>query len=327
MRKPYPRPFPCGSVLLGFDRRKAEMIGHRLDISNGLCEVILKTKDQKEVRLQVFTDMTSDRLWMRLVDQQGNLCENVFDRVRVMIDPSTPVEFPKAKVEEELSKGVLSFRQILPYEEPDKYDQAAGHPKDKAFRLMASINGPLEKTTRIDWNGNKVEMSSLEGSMKRKDQFLACITLTEGLNKDLGVNPPAIEVPRAEDLVASAENSTNVWKDYWNKSGVKLSDQFLERMWYHNLYFLNCAAKDGVTTPGLFANWSYNKIGTAWHGDYHMNYNTQQPFWVTFSSNHLEKNLPYVNLIEFLMDVSTRWAKEYYELPGAYFPHTPILWI
>ena len=116
--------------------------------------------------------------------------------------------------------------------------------------------------------------------------------------------------------------STQIWKDYWNKSGVKLADQFLERMWYHNLYFLNCATKEGATTPGLFANWSYNKIGTAWHGDYHMNYNTQQPFWVTFSSNHLEKNLPYVQLIESLMDVSTRWAKEYYELPGAYFPHS-----
>jgi hypothetical protein len=103
---------------------------------------------------------------------------------------------------------------------------------------------------------------------------------------------------------------------------VALEDQFLEQIWYHNLYFLNCAVKEGVNTPGLFANWSYNDIGTAWHGDYHMNYNTQQPFWVTFSSNHLEKNLSYVSLIEFLMDVSRRWASEYYKLPGAYFPHS-----
>jgi alpha-L-fucosidase 2 len=321
-RKPYPRPFPCGSVLLGFDRRNAEMIGHRLDISNGMCEVILKTKDQKEVRLQIFTDMISDQLWMRLVDKQGNLCENVFDRVRVLIDPSTPAEFPEAKIEEELSKGVLSFRQILPYEEPDKYDAALGHPKDKAFRLTAAINGPLEKTNRIDWDGNKKEMSSLEGSLKRKDQFIGCITLQEGLSNKIGAYLPATVIPRSEDLVASIEKNVQIWKDYWNKSGVKLSDQFLEKMWYHNLYFFNCSTKDGVTTPGVFANWMYNQIGTAWHGDYHMNYNTQQPFWVTFSSNHLEKNLPYVNLIEFLMSVSTRWAKEYYELPGAYFPHT-----
>jgi alpha-L-fucosidase 2 len=89
-RAPYPRPFPCGSVLLGFDRRNAEMLGHRLDISNGLCEVFLLTNDKKELTLQIFTDMTDDQLWMRLVDKQGNLCENIFDRVRVMPDPSTP---------------------------------------------------------------------------------------------------------------------------------------------------------------------------------------------------------------------------------------------
>ena len=98
--KPYPRPFPCGSVLLGFDCRNAEMIGHRLDISNGLCEVFMLTKDQKKITLRIFTGITKDRLWFRLVDQKGNPCENVFDRNLVMPDPSTPKEFPKTQIEE-----------------------------------------------------------------------------------------------------------------------------------------------------------------------------------------------------------------------------------
>ena len=123
-------------------------------------------------------------------------------------------------------------------------------------------------------------------------------------------------------LMLPLNSSTLIWKEYWEKSGVILQDELLERIWYQNLYFFNCAVKDGVNTPGLFANWSYNNIGTAWHGDYHMNYNTQQPFWLTFSSNHLEKNLSYVNLIEFLFPLSRKWAKEYYNLPGAYFPHS-----
>ena len=321
-RKPYPRPFPCGSVLLGFDRRNAEMIGHRLDISNGLCEVFLKTKDKKDIRLQIFTDMEKDQVWMKLVDQQNNLCDNIFDRIRVLIDPSTPAEFPKPKSEEDLSGGVLSFRQVLPYEEPGKYDPEKGHPKDKAFRLTAKVNGPLEKTTRINWDGNSVSMSSLEAGITKKDQFIASITLHEGLNKDLSSEAPVMATLRSDDMTASFVRNEKHWREYWNKSGVNLSDQFLEMIWYHNIYFLNCATREGVTTPGLFANWSYNNIGTAWHGDYHMNYNTQQPFWVTFSSNHLEKNLPYISLVEFLMDVSKRWAKEYYELPGAYFPHS-----
>ncbi len=320
--KPYPRPFPCGSVLLGFDRRNAEMIGHRLDIANGLCEVFLLTKDQKKISLQIFTDMVSDQLWMRLVDQQGNPCDNIFDRVRVMVDPSTPAEFPKAKVEEDLVNGFLSFRQTLPYAEPDRYDAAKGHPKDKAFRLITAINSSLEKKSRINWDGNEEKMATLEAGLQKKAGFLGCITLEEGLNKIIAANLTAKESPVIENFNTSSQKSRQIWKDYWSKSAVKLGDQFLERMWYHNLYFLNCAAKDGATTPGLFANWSYNNIGTAWHGDYHMNYNTQQPFWVTFSSNHLEKNLPYVNLVESLMDVSKHWAKEYYELPGAYFPHS-----
>jgi len=321
-RKPYPRPFPCGSVLLGFDRRNAEMIGHRLDISNGLCEVFLKTKDKKDIRLQIFTDMEKDQVWMRLIDQDDNLCINIFDRIRVLIDPSTPAEFPKAKSEEDLSGGVLAFRQVLPYEEPGKYDPEKGHSKDKAFSLTAKVNGPLEKTARINWDGNSVGMSSLEASLTRKDQFIASVNLHEGLNNVLSSEVPVTANLRSDDMTASFDRNESLWRAYWNKSGVILSDQFLEMIWYHNLYFLNCATKEGATTPGLFANWSYNNIGTAWHGDYHMNYNTQQPFWVTFSSNHLEKNLPYISLIEFLMDVSTRWAKEYYELPGAYFPHS-----
>ena len=321
-RAPYPRPFPCGSVLLGFDRRNAELLGHRLDISKGLCEVFLVTNDKKELTLQIFTDMTADRLWMRLVDKQGNPSENIFDRVRLMIDPSTPLDFPAAKTDELLDKGILSFRQILPFEEPDKYNKEKGHPKDKAFRLTVGINGLLEKKSRIDWDGNIQQMASLEAAFQQRNSFVGCICLQEGLNTALDAEVSKTEVPEMKDFKASFTESEQIWKQYWNKSGVKLGDRFLERMWYHNLYFLNCAAKDGATTPGLFANWSYNDIGTAWHGDYHLNYNTQQPFWMTFSCNHLEKNLPYVNLVEALLPVSRRWAKEYYELPGAYFFHS-----
>ncbi len=320
--KPYPRPFPCGSVLLGFDRRNASLLGHKLDVSNGLCEVYLQTNDKKNVTLQLFTDMVEDKLWIRLVDEDGHLCRNIFDRARVIPDPSTPKEFPKYEAEENLDAGSLSFRQILPYQEPDEYDIEKGHPKDKAFRLAATFNSPLVKTTRINWSGIEQGMASMEGSFASKATLTGCVTLTEGFNEIVPENPP-LDAGTGNDFYMEAfSNAEKIWKDYWEKSGVRLADDFLEQIWYHNLYFFNCAVKEGVLTPGLFANWSFNNIGTAWHGDYHMNYNTQQPFWLPFSSNHLEKNLSYVQLIEFLMEVSQVWARDYYELPGAYFPHS-----
>jgi alpha-L-fucosidase 2 len=68
--KPYPRPFPCGSVLLGFDRRRVQVLGHTLDISNGLCTVRLITAEKKELWLKLFTDMKTDRLLMQLTDKK-----------------------------------------------------------------------------------------------------------------------------------------------------------------------------------------------------------------------------------------------------------------
>ena len=173
--KPYPRPFPCGSVLLGFDRREAEMIGYKLDISKGLCEVNLLTADKKELVLQIFTDMNEDKLWMRLVDKKGNKHPNIFKRILVIPDPSTPAEFPKYKGGEDLASGTLSFRQVLPYQEPEHYDTSKGHPKDKAFRLVAMTNTSLEKKSRINWDGNEVSMGSLEGGFLPGGEFVACV--------------------------------------------------------------------------------------------------------------------------------------------------------
>ena len=184
------------------------------------------------------------------------------------------------------------------------------------------MNSPLWKKSRINWDGNIEDMGLLEGGFVKREGFVGCVSLKEGMNLAVENELKVTEKPTDQEFGKSLNKSTQIWKDYWNKSGIILGDEFLERTWYHNLYFFNCAVKEGVTTPGLFANWSYNNIGTAWHGDYHMNYNTQQPFWLCFSSNHLEKNLSYVSLIEFLMNVSRKWAKEYYNLPGAYFPHS-----
>ncbi|SFD47607.1 Glycosyl hydrolase family 65, N-terminal domain [Chitinophaga sp. CF118] len=312
-RKKYPRPFPCGSILLGFDTRKVQMVGHTLDISNGLCSVRLLTVDNKELILRIFTNMKEDKLMMLLTDKDGHPQKNIFERVKVIPDPSTPAEFPHYAVQEELSKGILSFRQILP---------SIDNKSNKAFRLTAKMNSLLSKTTRINWNGNKETMLSLEAALSSENIFNAVMSLEEGTDSLVSKEPDMEQPLSPEEYNRVFKTNVAIWDQYWSKSSVQLSDSFLEEIWYRNLYFFNCAAKDGVTCPGLYANWSYKDIGTAWHGDYHMNYNTQQPFWMTFSSNHLEKNLPYVNLIESLMPVSRQWAKEYYGLPGAYFPHS-----
>ena len=110
------------------------------------------------------------------------------------------------------------------------------------------------------------------------------------------------------------------WREFWSASAVTFDDEALERIWYHNQYFLACCLRKYKTAPGLFGNWSSGDIGSAWHGDYHLDYNCQQVYLGVFSSNHVEMHQPYLELVENLLPMSEKSARESFELPGAFFP-------
>jgi len=287
--QPYPRPWPCGTVLLGFDRRQAELLGHRVRIDTGVCEVHFLVGSQPAT-LEIFTDMTADRLWMRMTDERGAGTAAPFNRLRLI--PERGMATTSGATED-----MLWFRQVLPV-------LGDARDKDEALRTAIRVSG-------------RVQPAFEPGS-----PFVACVQIDHGLAREVADAAPDLPVPAPAGYEEAAAASTTVWRDYWARSGVHLDDAFLEGVWYRNMYFLNCSVRPGVTCPGLFANWSYKKIGTAWHGDYHTNYNLEQPFWVTFSSNHVDKHLPYVDLVHFLLPVSRAWARDHYKLPGAFFPHS-----
>jgi alpha-L-fucosidase 2 len=285
----YPRPWPCGTVLFGFDRRKAELLGHRVRIDTGICEVRFLTEGRRAA-LEVFADMRADRLWMRTVDDDGHPMRAPFDRVRLIPEDGMPATASS-------TTDTFSFRQVLPV-------LGDARDKDKALRTAVRVHGRIQP------------------KLEQTGPFVACVELNHGLAKDIANQPLIPPEPGPQAVAEASTASARIWADYWRRSGVQLSDELLERTWYHNMYFLNCAVRPGATCPGLFANWSYKNIGTAWHGDYHTNYNLEQPFWVTFSSNHVEKHLPYVDLVHFLLPISQDWARNHYGLPGAFFPHS-----
>jgi alpha-L-fucosidase 2 len=284
----YPRPWPCGSLLLGFDRRNAELVGHRVRIDTGVCEISFLI-DGSRATLEIFVEMTDDVLWMRMLDADRKPMRAPFDRARLIPEAGVPAASTA-------SGHTLAFRQVLPA-------LRNAHDKDRALGLGFRVDG------------------SVAPGLVQTGPFVASVRLNEGLDREVPQQPALPEPTSAAYDVASA-HARQAWQDYWSRSGVRLGDELLERTWYRNLYFLNCAVRPGVNCPGLFANWSNKRIGSTWHGDYHTNYNLQQPFWVTFSSNHLDKHLPYADLVDFLLPVSRAWARDYYGLPGAFFPHS-----
>ena len=288
----YPRPYPAGTMYLFFDRKEYEVLGHELDISNGMLTVTLLNSRGENHYAQIFAAQDGNMLYCRTVDETGREIP-VFYRIR--LSPNEPDEgLPGYEI---LERG---FFQLLPY---NGYTGQMRPGVDKAFSVFFRHNGTAENP------GLKTHVWGLTH---------ITVQLTEGCC-DRVAPVKGVDAPEFDAAFAAAQKS---WADYWSRSAVALSDDYLEKLWYRNTYFLRCVLNAHSRCPGLFGNWMYEDIGTAWHGDYHMNYNTQQIFWGLMSANRQELHLSYVRLAEELLPLSRDWARDFYKMNGACFPHS-----
>ncbi|HET6294388.1 MAG TPA: hypothetical protein VFG33_13480 [Kribbella sp.] len=304
---PFPRPFPCGSLILGFDPRRAEVLGHRLDLATAVCTISLLVEGEPAA-VEIFLARDNDRLW---VSHSG---VPVFDRIRLLPDPigliPDPLTGETGPSPTVLDVPGLAFRQVLP-----TLDPAVGA---DAFVLAATTSASLAEDARPGVDGKPRPSGPLERSVRDTADFRVVVSLRHG-RAELVTSADLVELG---DYQEDRRCSDEFWSEYWQASGVELADEFLTDLWYRNSYFLACASAPGKVCPGLFGPWSYRRIGSDWHGDYHLNYNVQQPFWGTFSSNHPELHEPYVAMIDHLLPISRQWAGQYYGLRGAAFPHS-----
>jgi hypothetical protein len=327
-RESYPRPFPCGTLVLGFDPRHVEMLGREVDIANGRCRINLLA-DGRPVWAEVFVEIGPDRLWVRLLDENDRPAPPVFDRIRLFEDPKTPEEIPRRTAIENPTENTLGFRQVLPYRPPRAENANEPHPNDRAFSIAVRTSAELMEGTWPTTHGERREPEEFERTIAGSAPFYVVAQLDHAANEILPRGMPAMPEPNEPEFDAAFDRTEAAWAIYWRKSGVRLpgpsdgDSAFLERTWYRNQYFFNCATRPESAWPGLYANWSYGDIGTMWHGDYHLDYNVQQPTWLTFSSNRVDKHLAYVNTLrDYWLPVSRNWAQHFYGMRGAYFTVT-----
>ena len=360
--RPWPRPWPCGSVWVHWDPRWVQPALHSLDPANGSFTLDLKCVNpvggSRNAKLTVFVDWTtglisastdtpvsvqSIRYYPRIDQAQGS---NADSKIKLSALPH-----PELSVQAGPAFAEFSCFQYFPALGPtEKMPAPPKSDKDRNFALHARIAGTWAVET-----GDKENSASLNATSEqalRLDIKLATPReiLLERLEREAassGDRHPWILIPQdhvfseqdldtrtyarkeVERLVEIPSNqiqrdSEARWREFWSRSAVQLDDKELERIWYHNQYFLACCLRQGKTAPGLFANWSTDDIGTSWHGDYHMDYNCEQAFWGVFSSNHAEQHLPYVELCQNLLAMSEKFAHDKFDLPGACFPLTAV---
>jgi alpha-L-fucosidase 2 len=361
--RPWPRTWPCGTVWLHWDPRWVQPGKHSLDPANGSFELDLRclnpAGNSRSATLACFVDWATGLIsastnapvpflsmsyYPRIDEGHGSSAQDSKSKLNALPHPELDVQAAPAFAE-------LSCFQYFPAPGPtEKMPAPPKSDKDRNFALHARVAGNWsvesgEKQSGVSLNSAGEQPLRLDIRVATpRDIFLERLEREAGaagehnpwilIPQDHAFSEPDLdtrsyagkEVARLAGLPVSQIHSDSDahWREFWSHSAVQLDDKELERIWYHNQYFLACCLRKGKTAPGLFANWSTDDIGISWHGDYHMDYNCEQAFWGVFSSNHVDQHLPYVELCQNLMAMSEKFAREKFELPGACFPLTAV---
>ena len=337
--KSWPRPWPCGTVWIHWDSRKVRVLHQVLDPSNGLFTLEIEHDNLRgqlrKVIVRCFISWTT-----------GNVSVSTdvpapFVSVVYCPNIDAAAQLPPPEIDGSSREGCADFSgyQCFPATVPTADNP---HPsrtdKDRNFALYGLLQGSwrVEGLAEAQQELKRMESSSREAywpsgdspsvflRSQKEQPFRLDLTLFTPRDHVDNVSFAQSEGRRLAQIPLSQlqRETEKQWESFWSRSAVEFEDKELERIWYQNQYVLACCLREGKVAPGLFGNWTSGKIGTAWHGDYHMNYNTQQVFWGVFSSNHVDQNLPYVEMVESLLPMSKAYAREKFGLPGAFFPHS-----
>jgi len=126
------------------------------------------------------------------------------------------------------------------------------------------------------------------------------------------------------DAVAAANQRTS--REFWSKSALSVGDQLVEQLWYETLHARRCAYHRGKVPPGLFFPSTVADY-SLWHGDFHMNYNFQQPFLGDYGANHFDLGDSYFDAMAYALQLGKLIAEKYYDSTGTFvqLSNFPIL--
>lgn len=111
------------------------------------------------------------------------------------------------------------------------------------------------------------------------------------------------------------------WARFWSASGVGLPEPAAQQHYDLIQYFYGAASRRGAPPIPLQGVWTADEAGLPpWHGDYHNDLNTQLTYWPYLAAGHLDEGLCFLDFLWDLLPEHRRFAKRFYDAPGAAVP-------
>jgi alpha-L-fucosidase 2 len=116
------------------------------------------------------------------------------------------------------------------------------------------------------------------------------------------------------------------WSQFWAKSDLKVPDPTLQHQWEMEQYKFGSTARQNAPPISLQAIWSAdNGRIPPWKGDFHHDLNTQLSYWPSYSGNHLEEAMAYLDHFETNKENYKRYTKQFFGKEGIAVPGVTTL--
>lgn len=291
--QPAPSKIPGGA--LEFDISDwGEVEYARLSLAGAIAEVRWKTGRS----LKTFVHATHPIGWFRLENFEGNF------------DPKLVA--PKYQGEVLSAGGSVEGDDLA----------RLGYAQGKLIRQGNTITYRQEGwggfTYEITVKWQRLDNSTVEGAWSISSQY-----------PEKKIAPSAtsiVEETMQRGYASDLKSHSLWWKNFWDQSAIRVPDSLLEKQWYLEQYKFGSAARRGAPPISLQAVWTAdNGRIPPWKGDFHHDLNTQLSYWPSYSGNHLEEALGYIDHLEDNKANYKRFTKLFFGTDGLAVPGVTTL--
>jgi alpha-L-fucosidase 2 len=116
------------------------------------------------------------------------------------------------------------------------------------------------------------------------------------------------------------------WNQFWRKSSISIPDPLIEKQWYLEQYKFGATARKNAPPISLQGIWTAdNGRIPPWKGDFHHDLNTQLSYWPSYSGNHLDASIAYIDHFESNKANYKRYTRQFFNKEGIAVPGVTTL--
>lgn len=182
------------------------------------------------------------------------------------------------------------------------------------FAMAVKMVGPGFVSKRL--NSHEAGYVMNPGKSCSFDLYLSVVTSEEA---DDPLEKARENIRKASDATKEKiyEKHKERWAQFWSKSFIDLPDDYLENLWYINLYQIGSSSLGQYPPHFIGSLWSWNKDVLPW-GHYYQ-WNEQSYTWPLHTSGHPELMMPYAKWKLEGLGKAVEAAKLAHGVDGAFY--------